>query len=80
MRAALRVVCAGVLALAACGPATPGGPTSAPASGAATSAPVLTGQPTSAPAVPGPTVASQPKPGGRVIVGFDEAAYRSMAG
>lgn len=68
---------AGLLVLAACGPAVPGAPTSAPApTSAATSggasAPTLVGQPTSAPGVPGPTVAStagQAKPGGRVIVG-----------
>lgn len=66
---------AGLLMVAACGPAGPAAPTSAPGSAstpAAASAPTLVGQPTSAPAVPAPTIAptaAQAKPGGRVIVG-----------
>lgn len=74
---------AGVLLLAACGPAGQATPTAVTSAAAPTSAPAATsaaatapgGQPTAAakpPAVPGPTVApaaGQPKPGGRVIWG-----------
>jgi peptide/nickel transport system substrate-binding protein len=68
---------ASLLVLSACGPATQGTPTSAPATtskpAAATSAPAAAGQPTTAAGVPAPTgapaAAGQPKQGGRVIWG-----------
>jgi peptide/nickel transport system substrate-binding protein len=69
---------ASLLVLSACGPAGQSSPTSAPAGPAATSAPGAAtnagAAPTvSAPGVPVPTVAktsgTQPKPGGRIILG-----------
>jgi peptide/nickel transport system substrate-binding protein len=63
----MSLVTAGLLLLAGCSPSAPAQTTPEPLS-----APPLTGQPTSAPAVPAPTLtlgASQPKSGGRVVVG-----------